>query len=173
MSVLPSIVPGRNGRRSVSDQPQERAFRALLRTIGLLDRAMHPYFAKFGISGSQWGALRLLHRAECEGDEGLRITDLSDRLLIRPPSVTGMIDRLERGGYVLRDTAPEDLRSKRVRLTVKGRRLVEQVLAVHAKQIGLLLGGLNSADQSELYRLLDRLSGHLERLLEQSAIAEE
>lgn len=168
MSLAPSIPAAKNGRRPHNgDRPQERAFRELVRTIGLMERVMQPYFARFGISGSQWGVLRTLERAGAGRRDGLRITDLSERLLIRPPSVTGVVDRLERGGLVVRDAATDDLRAKRVRLTARGRRLVEQVTAVHADQVDMLLGGLNATDQARLHRLLDRLSGHLEKLLEQ------
>src|SRR5262249_3520570 len=97
---------------ATSTRPTESAFRGLIRTWGLLERVMQSYFAQFGISGSQWGVLRNLHRAEQEGLPGLRLTDLGDRLLIRPPSVTGAIDRLERAGLVVRDGSPTDLRAK-------------------------------------------------------------
>src|SRR5258708_2557324 len=107
-------------------RPAEKAFRELIRLYGLLERVMQPYFARFGISGSQWGVLRNLHRAEQEGQGGIRLTDLGDRLLIRPPSVTGIVDRLERVGLVHRDGSPEDLRVKRVALTDKGRQLVRE-----------------------------------------------
>src|SRR5207247_10326817 len=93
-------------------RPAEGAFRELLRVVGLLERVMQPYFAQFGISGAHWGVLRNLHRAEEEGLPGLRLTDLSDRLLIRPPSVTGVVDRLERAGLVSRGESTIDLRSK-------------------------------------------------------------
>lgn len=169
ISSLPAILTPRPGRRSATDRPQERAFRALVRTIGLLDRVMQPHFARFGISSSQWAALRVLHRAESDGRVGLRITELSERLLIRPPSVTGVVDRLERGGLVLRDAAVDDLRAKQVRLTAKGRRLVENILVVHPGQIEAVLGGLSATDQSELHRLLDKLAGHVERMLDQGA----
>jgi DNA-binding MarR family transcriptional regulator len=88
-------------------------------------------------------------------------------LLIRPPSVTGVVDRLQRVGLVVRDAAADDLRAKCVRLTPKGRQLVEQVLAVHAGQIDRVLGGLSGPDQSELHRLLEQLAGHLEALADQ------
>src|SRR5947208_8724398 len=101
--------------------PAEGAFRELLRVFGLLERVMQTYFAQFGITGSQWGVLRNLHRAEQESGPGLRLTDLSERLTIRPPSVTGVVDRLERAGLVLRDGSRTDLRAKRVKLTSKGR----------------------------------------------------
>src|SRR5438477_8701463 len=81
-------------------RPEELAFRELIRTFGRLDRAMEPYFASFGITSAQWGVLRNLHRAECEGKRGLRLTDLGERLLIRPPTVTGVVDRLSRAGLV-------------------------------------------------------------------------
>jgi DNA-binding MarR family transcriptional regulator len=76
--------------------------------------------------------------------------------------VTGVVDRLERDGLVARDPAAEDLRAKEVRLTSKGRRLVEQVLAGHSGQIAELMSGLKSAEQADLMRLLERLSSHLE-----------
>jgi DNA-binding MarR family transcriptional regulator len=159
-STLP--VPGR---------PAEGAFREILRVLGLLERVMQPYFAQFGISGSQWGVLRNLHRAEQEGLPGLRLTDLSDRLLIRPPSVTGVVDRLERAGLVVRDGSPFDMRAKQVALTVKGRELVERILAVHGQQIDMILGVLKPAEQTELHRLLSRLEQHLEGVLAKGAIA--
>src|SRR5438445_8374125 len=110
-----AVSPGR---------PPERALREFIQTFGLLERVMQPYFAQFGISGSHWGVLRNLHRAEQEGLPGLRLTDLSDRLLIRPPNVTGVVDRLERGGLVVRDGSPFDRRAKQVALTAKGRERV-------------------------------------------------
>src|SRR5207253_10506557 len=146
-------------------QPAEGTFRELLRVLGLLERVMQPYFAQFGISGSQWGVLRNLHRAEQEGLPGLRLTDLSDRLLIRPPSVTGVVDRLERAGLVVRDGSPFDMRAKQVALTAKGRELVERILAVHGQQIDTVLGVLSSTEQTELHRLLSRLVHHLEGVL--------
>jgi len=154
-----------------ADRAQERAFRSIMRTIGLLDRVMQPHFARFGISASQWAALRVLHRAELHGRGDLRLTDLGERLLVRPPSVSGVIDRLERGGLVVRVAAPLDHRAKQIRLTPRGRRLIEQTLVVHGEEIDRVLAGLSAPDQDELHRLLERLSGHLERLLQRTNCA--
>jgi DNA-binding MarR family transcriptional regulator len=138
----------------------------MLRTIGLLERVMQPYFARFGITGAQWGVLRNLHRAEQEGLPGLRLTDLSERLVIRPPSVHGVVDRLERFRLVSRGGTPTDLRAKQVSLTLKGRSLVQEVLAVHEAQIKMVMGGLSPDEQTELHRLLQVLGKHLEAVLE-------
>lgn len=150
--VLPRVVP-------------ETAVRTLVRSFGLLERVMQPYFAKFGISGAQWGVLRQLHRAESEGLPALRMTELSKRLLIRLPSATGVIDRLVRDGLVTRTALNEDLRVKQISLAQKGRRRVEQVLEGYDDQIASILGGLLPSEQGELQRLLNRLREHLEHLL--------
>jgi DNA-binding MarR family transcriptional regulator len=132
---------------------------------------MQPYFAQFGISGSQWGVMRHLHRAEEQHLPGLRLTDLSDRLLIRPPSVTGVVDRLERAGLVVRDGSPFDMRAKQVALTAKGRELVERILAVHGGQIDAVLGVLSPAEQTEFHRLLSLLEQHLEGIVAKGSAA--
>jgi DNA-binding MarR family transcriptional regulator len=129
----------------------------MLRTFGLVERVMQPYFARFGISGSQWGVLRNLRRAELEGLGALRLTDLSERLLIRPPSVTGVVDRLERAGLVSRQGSTTDLRAKHVALTPRGRALLEEVLMVHEAQIDSVMGGLSLAQQAEFHRQLGRV----------------
>ena len=142
--------------------PHERAFRLLIRTFGLLERVMQPYFARFGISGAQWGVLRNLHRAELGGEPRLRLTDLSRRMLIRPPSVTGLLDRLERAGLIARSASDSDLRAKQVALTKKGRALVERVLVVHSRQQARVMSALTTDEQEQLDHMLGRLAEHLE-----------
>ena len=142
----------------------EAAFRSLIRTVGLLKRVMEPYFARFGVSGSQWGVLRTLHRAEREGLTSVRLTDLASRLLIRPPSVTGVIDRLQRMGLVARTAADDDLRVKHVTLTAQGRQIVARVLEHHAARINAVMAGLQSSEQGDLHRLLEKTVSHLETL---------
>jgi DNA-binding MarR family transcriptional regulator len=137
-------------------------FRVMLRTFGLLRRAMEPFFAQHGISGSQWGVLRVLSRAEDDGQPGVRLRDLSDLLLIRPPSVTGAVDRLERLGLVARRPSDTDQRARLVSLTSAGRRLVEQVTEGHAARIHEVLGVLSDPEQKQLHVLLERLADHLD-----------
>jgi len=140
----------------------EKAFRALLRAMGLLRREMEPFFARFGISGAQWGVLRILQRAEQEGHTALRLTDLGSRLLIRPPSVTVVVDRLSRLGLVERAASDTDHRSKHVSLTAAGRSVAELIEGHRSGQIEKVMGGLDAQEQHDLCRLLERLTGHLE-----------
>lgn len=144
--------------------PTEMTFRTLLRTIGLLRRVMEPYFAQAGISSSQWAVLRALHRAEEEGLAEVRQKDLAHRLLIRPPSVSGIVERLCRSGWVARSGSLTDQRAKQVFLTPAGRDLVHRVLKQHGMQVRAVLGALNESEQAQLGQLLGRLGTHLQVL---------
>ena len=108
---------------------------------------MEPYFARFGISGSQWGVLRTLHRSAEEGSPELRLTDLGDRLIVRPASVTAVVERLVRMGLVERRASDSDQRVKNVSLTAAGRQFVLRVLQHHPRQIADVLGGLGEHER--------------------------
>jgi DNA-binding MarR family transcriptional regulator len=146
---------------------KENGYLALLRVTGLLDRVMQPYFSRFGVSRSQWACLRILHHAELKGTPGLRPVDLGRRLLVRPPSITGLISRLMRSNYVVSRSSAQDGRGKLIYLTVRGRRLVEKILAGHAEQIAIVMSGLDTEGQRQLSLLLKRLAAHLESMAEQ------
>jgi MarR family 2-MHQ and catechol resistance regulon transcriptional repressor len=145
----------------------ENLFHSLLRTFGQVRHVMDPYFLRLGISASQWGVLRVLHRAELQGRKMLGLTDLGQRLLIQPPSVTGIVDRLERQGLVNRDLTQADRRTRQVSLTPQGRSLVTKALAGHADQIEILFAGLTKQEQQDMRRLLGKLQTHLAALAPQ------
>jgi len=167
-----------------TDETAHEAFRSLIRAYGLLNRAMQPFFGQHGISPSQWGVLRVLDRARHGGPakgrglaEGgqkrLRMADLSQRLLIRPASVTGVVDRLERQGLLRRCISSSDLRTKEVCLTPAGEGLVNRILSTRHEHVQAVLsgpakgrgraeGGLTAKEQKELVALLSRFINRLE-----------
>jgi DNA-binding MarR family transcriptional regulator len=132
---------------------------------------MEPHFASFGISGSQWAILHTLHRAEEEGLPEVRLTDISNRLLIRPPSVTGAVQRLRRMRLVTGGASQTDQRAKSINLTSTGRQLVERVFERHGEQIRSVLGCLTEREQAQLARLLARLGSHLGEMIEEGPAA--
>jgi DNA-binding MarR family transcriptional regulator len=136
---------------------EENPFRTLLRTFGLIERIMQPRFGRFGITGAQWGVLYNLHRAEQgEAVAGLRLSDLSQRLLIRPPSILGVVDQLQRLGLIGRAN-PTDSYEKRLNLTRKGRNLVSRIQEVLPDQIRGIMAGLTPNEQTHLQELLVKL----------------
>lgn len=140
--------------------PEDPVFWSLIRALGSIKRVVEPMFHRHGISPSQWAVLRTLQQAELEGLKNLRQTDLGNRMLIRPPSVTGAIDRLVRAGFVTRTTSPDDQRANLISLSPTGREMAVRAGEAHAAKIDELLAGLKRSERAELRRLLDRLADH-------------
>src|SRR5687768_850820 len=143
-------------------------FRALLRTLGLLKRVMEPHFTTVGISGAQWAILRTLHDVETAGEPNVRLSELGNRLLVRPPSVTGIVRRLQRMGLINVTTSPADQRAKTVSLTDSGRGLVASFAARHEAQIEDVFSGLDLTQRDQFLGLLCQLGGHVEHLAGQT-----
>jgi DNA-binding MarR family transcriptional regulator len=72
----------------------------------------------FGITGPQLWALKLVSQ-----HPGLALGDLSRKMYLHPSTVTGVIDRLESKGYVVRDRNSADRRVVKVQLTPAGQGL--------------------------------------------------
>jgi DNA-binding MarR family transcriptional regulator len=149
----------------------DAAFFAMVRTSVLMRRIMEPFFSGYGLSGAQWGVLRALQRAESEGYDSIRVTELSGRLLIRIPSVTVVVARLAREGLVHRDVSPNDHRARELRLTNTGRQLVERIMAGHQERVETLLSPLATGEREQLATLLGRVADHLEVLTQTETAA--
>jgi DNA-binding MarR family transcriptional regulator len=148
--------------------PSEQAFRAFIRASALLRGVMRPYFSRHGLTGAQWGVLRSLYRARDEKKFSLPMADLGKRLLVRPPSLSGVVDRLQRAGLVSRRRGTTDQRIKEVSLTRAGEQLVVRVLRRHRTQVDLVMGGLSASETAALHGLLERLSERLAELTDEN-----
>ena len=119
-----------------------------------IDRRLKP----LGLSEARWRAIRHLSR---NGGE-LTQTKLAERLGIRGPTLVGQLDLLESDGWVERHAAPNDRRSKVVRLTDKADPLVDQIEHVIMGVRGELLKNSSEAALQECSALLDHLCGQLQ-----------
>jgi DNA-binding MarR family transcriptional regulator len=96
-----------------------RAIEAFAAANGLLDAHRLRIWDKEGLTVTQ---LRLL--LWVNEQEGLSNADLADRLLVTRPSVSALLDRLERGGFIRREISPNDRRGIAIWLEDRGRQAV-------------------------------------------------
>ena len=81
-------------------------------------------------------------------------TDLAQMMALPPPTVSRLLKDLELGGYLARETVPEDLRRYRFRLTPAGE-AVKQAARDHIEQVvDRMLQRLTPAERDELDRLM-------------------
>ena len=96
----------------------------LLRTSETIWHASRLFFARWDLSPSQFNVMNLLHGHE----KGLTQTEVSRKLITHRSNVTGLVDRLEKRGLLVRKAVPGDRRAYNVQLTKAGARLVEEIL---------------------------------------------
>ena len=104
----------------------------------------------FSITLPQFDVLSELERAS----EPLTMSELSRQLMVSSGNVTGVIDRLERNGFVERNRAEHDRRVQYICLTKDGRRRFDRMAKHHERWIADLFAELNASDLTGLQSLL-------------------
>ena len=114
---------------------------------------------RFGISLARFDYMAQLYRVR----DGMKMSELSQLLMVTGGNVTGLTDELAREGVVVRASSPADRRAWIVRLTAKGRRSFEAMAREHEAWILELFAGLDGAAVQQLHARLGELRVHLVR----------
>jgi DNA-binding MarR family transcriptional regulator len=93
--------------------------------------------------------------------DGLKMSEISRRLMVTGGNVTGITDQLEKEALVVRDVDPNDRRSISVRLTPAGRALFDKMAIAHEQWVVELFGGLGLDDKVRVHQRLGKLKKHL------------
>lgn len=122
---------------------------ALRRIFKSIHDYSHEVSNKFGITGPQLWALKTISQ-----NGSLPLGELSEKMYLHPSTITGVVDRLEKKGYVVRDRGEKDRRVVMVQLTAKGERLVRK--APNPVQ-GKMIYGLRKLKKDELNSIYDSI----------------
>ena len=92
---------------------------------------------------------------------GLKMRELSRRLMVTGGNVTGLTDSLEKEGLVAREPDGNDRRALRVKLTREGRRVFRSMATEHERWIVGMFEGLSSRNARALAEQLNVLKEHI------------
>ncbi len=101
--------------------------------------------------------------------KGLKMGELSRRMMVTGGNVTGITDLLEKEGLVERADDPSDRRAWLVRLTPAGKRAFAAMAAEHERWIVESFAELSGREMSTMAALLARLKTHVRSLEERDA----
>lgn len=118
---------------------------------------------EFGLTGPQLTVIKLLDQLG-----NLSLSRLSSRIQARNSTVTGIIDRMEREGWVQRERSTKDRRIVLIRLTDKGKKLAGEIEVEPMEIFRDGLASLPSEDLSELFRILGVLQAHVREAVQTS-----
>lgn len=134
-----------------------------LRLIWALDHALQvrsKHMSRaLGVTGPQRLALRLI-----ESTPGLTARELTDTLHVHKSTLSGVLQRLESAGLIVRRTDTEDARRQRLTVTAAGRALAERRAGTVEATVGEVLREFTPREVEGARRLLERLGDRLARL---------
>jgi DNA-binding MarR family transcriptional regulator len=133
-----------------------RLFFRLYQASNLLHKHGTRYVQDFGTTTQQWGVLGALTRTHVDA-AGMTVKELIEYLEVSRQNLTAVLDRLEERGWIERVVDPSDGRSRRIRLSASGRGAWRKMQTPIQAFYAAALEDFDKEEQSELYRLLDKL----------------
>ena len=129
-----------------------RLWLVLARCHHALSRIAERSVKDSGLGLTDFAALEaLLHKGP------LTITEIQSKVPLALGSMTAAVDRLENKGLILRTQSREDRRAKVLKLSPKGRAVVEAAFARHAADLEATMAVLNQREKRQLRDLLKRV----------------
>jgi DNA-binding MarR family transcriptional regulator len=146
-----------NNKEKQSMPPESRskeAIRTWLRLLScemLIEQQLRSLFrTTFSVTLPQFDVLSELERT----GEKMTMSELSHELMVSNGNVTGVIDRLEKNGFVTRTRAEHDRRIQYIELTPKGRAEFDVMATHHERWLDDMFADLSINDMARLQKLL-------------------
>jgi DNA-binding MarR family transcriptional regulator len=156
--MTPTEPPMDLEARAHSEHPEAlRLWLRLLTCTQLVEKEVRGRLRdQFATTLPRFDLMAQLERAP----DGLKMNELSSRMMVTGGNVTGITDQLVAEGLVDRLTVTGDRRACRVRLTPKGRRAFRDMARQHEAWIVDAFAALTEKELATLYRLLGKVKDH-------------
>ena len=143
---------------SHSEHPQElRLWLRLLTCTQLIEKQIRTELrVQFDTTLPRFDLMAQLER----NPDGLKMNDLSRRMMVSGGNVTGITDQLVNEELVERVSVDGDRRSFRVKLTERGRKSFAEMAHRHENWIVDAFSGLKATDITALHKLLGQVKQH-------------
>jgi DNA-binding MarR family transcriptional regulator len=132
--------------------PEQEAYLSLLRTADALEVQVESWLKTFGLTGTQYNALRILRGA---GSDGLPCREIADRMITHDPDITRLLNRLETRGLVMRTRDRHDRRVIYGKITAAGLKLLRSMDAPIEKRAREMLQHVAQEKLKDLIELLE------------------
>ena len=156
---MKDLTPEKN---LTADEINNRLFFRFFQAANTLHTKGTQALEGLGVTTQQWSVLGALSRPQAQ--QGMSVGDLSKYLLVSRQNLTGVLDRLERDGFVERATDEADRRARKVRLTAAGEELWLKLADPIRAFYNGALQGMSFDDRIEFIHYINRLQKNMSQL---------
>src|ERR1700682_6412279 len=164
--TLKLVVPNADAETRIHDDHHLSVrlwLRMLACTNRIENRIRQNLQSRFDTTLPRFDLMAQLERAP----EGLKMSELSQRMMVTGGNVTGITDGLEKEGLVVREVDPADRRVFRVKLTAEGQKQFRRMASEHEQWIIGLFDGMSMKHKNQLADLLGDLKQHISQSSEE------
>ena len=138
----------------------------IIQAAHAIERAFNEELAPHGITMAQSKVLGWLAH-----DGALSQAELAERMRVEPPTLAGILDRMERDGWLERFNCPNDRRKKRIRATEKAESVWARMVDCAHRVRVQAREGLSQEDLDQLRSICARIRSNLEEPAPAAAVA--
>ncbi len=131
------------------------------RTARSLRRALEAKLVHHGITATQYVVLVRMWE-----EEGTSLSELGERLYLDNPTLTGIVDRMERDSLVQRRRDKEDRRVVKVYLTPKGKSLQKEIQHFAEETDTVAWTGFSATQKQAIFTLHEKILRNLRNALD-------
>ena len=114
---------------------------------------------ELGPRGITWRQCQVLGYLALEGD--LTQTELAERMMVESPTLVGILDRMQRDGWILRHDCPNDRRKKIIRPTSQAEPVWSEIVECGRRIRARATQGLSESQRETLMELLGKVRENL------------
>jgi DNA-binding MarR family transcriptional regulator len=134
------------------------ALTRLLGTAGEIEKKIESDLSHHGLSLSRFYVLVILRRYI---PEGIKPTELAEKISVTRGNMTGLLDGLEKSGLITREDCTKDRRIVFIKLSEAGEKLLDEIMPDHLGKIGEIMAQLGEQDLKKFTDNLEKIRAAL------------
>lgn len=134
---------------------------ALLKARESVMKSFVPHLREHDLSPQQWRVLRALYDSRAEGDPEVEMTSLAEQCYLLMPSLSRIVQNLEKRGLICRRLSKTDLRRSMISIHKHGMKLVEAMAPQSEARYAHITRVFGYGKLELLYELLEELTEKL------------
>lgn len=145
-------MPTSYSSKAAAQEPFLETMRALVRAYQTFSSYSEAFVRQYDLTSGQFDVIATLGNTS-----GMLMGDIGEKTLITKGTLTGIVDRLEKKGFVEREVPTDNRRCVLVRLTPSGQQLFENIFPEHIADLKQHFDKLEPSELELLKVLLNRL----------------
>ncbi len=115
------------------------------------------FLEPYGLSEGKFYVLAYLFSAELMEAPAPSPSEIAEHVGVTRATVTGLLDGLERDGFLERRHDSRDRRALTIHMTAKTRRFLDEYIPSHSRRINAIMANLSRDERRQLITLLSKI----------------